>query len=180
MVFTEIKEGDKMILKPDEVKIGIITLSDRASEGIYEDKSGPRTEALVHAYFLQLGWSIHFERMVIPDNGDILKGVTLKMIAENTDIIFTTGGTGIGTRDITPDIIKPMLAKEITGVMEYIRVKYGAEKPAALLSRGVAGVIGKTLIYTLPGSVKAVEEYCDVILPTISHSLLMLNDINAH
>jgi len=180
MVFVEVKEGDKMILKPDEVKIGIITLSDRASEGIYEDKSGPRIEALVHEYFLHLDWNIQFERMIIPDNGDILKGVTLKMIAENTDVIFTTGGTGISSRDITPDIVKPMLEKEITGIMEFIRVKYGSEKPAALLSRSIAGVAGKSLIYVLPGSVKAVEEYCEVILPTISHSLLMLNDINAH
>jgi len=73
-----------------------------------------------------------------------------------------------------------LLDKEIPGIMELIRVKYGMEKPAALLSRGIAGVSGKTLIYCLPGSVKAVNEYCNEILPTIEHSLYMLRGIDNH
>ncbi len=96
------------------------------------------------------------------------------------DIIITTGGTGIGPRDITPDVVKPMLDKEITGIMELIRVKYGQKKHQALLSRSVAGVINKTLIYTLPGSRKAVAEYMDEITPTIMHSIYMLNGIDSH
>ena len=85
------------------------------------------------------------------------------------NIIITTGGTGIGPRDITVETVTPMLTKEIPGIMEYIRIRYGTEKPNALLSRGVAGIIGKSLIYTLPGSVRAVEEYMTEILKTLKH-----------
>ena len=99
---------------------------------------------------------------------------------QDADVIFTTGGTGIGPRDFTPETVRSILDKEIPGIMELIRVKYGMEKPAALLSRGVAGVAGKTLIYTLPGSVKAVSEYCNEILPTIEHSMYMIEGIDSH
>jgi molybdopterin biosynthesis enzyme MoaB len=73
-----------------------------------------------------------------------------------------------------------MLDKEIPGIMELIRVKYGMEKPAALLSRGIAGVADKSLIYCMPGSVKAVAEYCNEILPVVEHSLYMLAGIDNH
>jgi molybdopterin biosynthesis enzyme MoaB len=95
-------------------------------------------------------------------------------------MIFTTGGTGIGPRDITVDVISSLLTKEIPGVMEFIRVKYGAENPAALLSRGKAGISGKSLIYTLPGSLKAVDEYMSEILKTLKHTFLMLYSVDAH
>ncbi len=96
------------------------------------------------------------------------------------DLIFTTGGTGIGKRDITPETIKPLIDKEITGIMELIRVKYGAIKHNALISRSIAGVIGNSLIYSLPGSQKAVEEYMTEIIPTLMHSIFMLHDVKAH
>ena len=73
-----------------------------------------------------------------------------------------------------------MLDREIPGIMEFIRMKHGERLPSALLSRSVAGTIGNTLIYTLPGSVKAVREYTEDILRTLPHSLLMLHGINAH
>ena len=73
-----------------------------------------------------------------------------------------------------------MLDKEIPGIMEMIRMKYGAEKPNALLSRGVAGVVGQSLVYTLPGSVKAVQEYMTEILKTMQHLIFMLHGIDAH
>jgi len=115
---------------------------------------------------------------VIADDAAQLQAEVNK--SETADIIITTGGTGIGPRDITVDVIKPMLQKEIPGIMELIRMKYGAEKPNALISRGVAGVIGNTLIYTLPGSVKAVEEYMTEITKTIRHSIFMLHGLDVH
>jgi len=78
------------------------------------------------------------------------------------------------------DVVKAMLQKEIPGIMELIRARYGAEKPNALLSRSVAGVIGNTLVYTLPGSVKAVEEYMTEITKTIRHSIFMLHGLDLH
>ena len=96
------------------------------------------------------------------------------------NIIITTGGTGIGPRDITIETVAPLLTKEIPGIMEYIRIRYGTEKPNALLSRGVAGIIGKSLIYTLPGSVRAVEEYLTEILKSLKHTIYMQYGIDSH
>ena len=107
-------------------------------------------------------------------------GILLLTSGNSYNIIFTTGGTGIGPRDITVETIIPLLTKEIPGIMEYIRVKYGSEKPNALLSRGVAGLIGTTLIYTLPGSVKAVNEYMEEIFKTLMHALQMIYGIDSH
>ena len=104
----------------------------------------------------------------------------LKSASGIYDIIFTTGGTGIGSRDITVDTLSPLLSKEIPGIMEFIRVKYGMENQNALLSRSVAGIIGKSLIYALPGSVRAVEEYMAEILKTLKHTFYMMYVIDNH
>ena len=165
---------------PREIKITIITLSDRASKGEYADKSGPHIKQLCTTYFSEIKRPVIFDQILIPDDRDHLKALVEMAVAEKADVIITTGGTGIGLRDITPDVIKPLLDKEIPGIMELIRVKYGMEKPAALLSRGLAGLKDQTLIYTLPGSVKAVNEYCKEILPTLEHSLYMIYGIDSH
>jgi molybdenum cofactor synthesis domain-containing protein len=99
---------------------------------------------------------------------------------DGSDFIFTTGGTGIGGRDITVETVSGLLDKQIPGIMELIRVKYGMDKPNALLSRGVAGTMGKTMVYTLPGSVKAVTEYMKEITKTMDHALFMLHGIDQH
>ena len=96
------------------------------------------------------------------------------------DAVFTTGGTGIGPRDITPDVIETMADRLIPGIMEHIRIQFGAEKPNALLSRSIAAVMGQTLVYALPGSVRAVSEYMGEILKTFEHALLMIHGIDAH
>jgi molybdenum cofactor synthesis domain-containing protein len=173
-----VKAGDTLEYLPRIFKVKVITLSDRASAGEYEDRSGPRIVLLMEEFFASIGWKVEIERVVIPDEVSQLQ----QHLKENgnADILITTGGTGIGPRDITVDVVKPLLDKEIPGIMELIRVKYGAEKPNALVSRGVAGVIGETLVYTLPGSVKAVEEYLAEITKTIRHSIFMLNGLDLH
>lgn len=176
----ELKAGDSLIYVPKTIRIQIITLSDRASAGEYADKSGPKIRNLAETYFAGIKRQTSFSYNLIPDNQEQLTATLKAAIAQKVDVIFTTGGTGIGPRDITPETVRPLLDKEIPGIMELIRVKYGSEKPAALLSRGIAGVAGQTLIYTLPGSVKAVTEYCSEILPTIEHSLYMLQSIDSH
>ena len=175
-----LKPGDSFEYHPNVLKVGIVTLSDRASEGIYEDKSGPLLEQLTVQFFQDNGRKVVVEKHIIPDNCEVLERLIVSLTGSGMDLLFTTGGTGIGERDITPDVVKPLLEKEITGIMELIRVKYGMQFPNALVSRGVAGVIGKTLIYTLPGNPKAVKEYFDEICKTIDHSLLMLHGIDSH
>jgi len=164
---------------PGKYKILVITLSDRAYRGEYNDLSGPRIEEILKEFFDKTSTGYSIEKVLLPDNGKMLHDKISEAIRD-FNIIFTTGGTGIGPRDITVETVKPFLSKELPGIMEYIRVKYGAEKPAALLSRSVAGVAGKCLIYTLPGSVKAVEEYMAEILKTLQHTMEMLHGIDTH
>lgn len=161
-------------------KIKVITLSDRAYRGIYSDRSGPIVAELTTDYFNQIGKSAKVEKIIIPDSADELSIVLDESKLDNTDVIITTGGTGIGSRDITVETVQTHIDKEIPGIMEMIRVKYGADKPNALLSRGVAGTMNHSLVYTLPGSVKAVKEYLSEIFKTLDHLLYMIHGIDNH
>jgi molybdopterin adenylyltransferase len=176
----ELVAGDQFYYQPKIIKAKIITLSDRASRGEYEDKSGPLLQKLLEDYYVKEQRKYSIETVVIPDEADSLEALLTEARNNNTDLIFTTGGTGIGSRDITPDVVKKQLDMEIPGIMELIRVKYGMQKPNALLSRGVAGVMDKTLVFTLPGSPKAVNEYCAEIFPILHHAMLMMAGIDGH
>jgi molybdopterin adenylyltransferase len=175
-----LRPGDVIEYHPRVIQVKIITLSDRAYRGEYEDQSGPLLKQLAEEYFLQQGRHCSVEISVLPDEHDLLEGLIRNYVQEKVEIIITTGGTGIGPRDITPDVIRPLLSMEIPGIMEMIRVKYGTQFPNALISRSIAGVISGTLIYTLPGSPKAAREYAGEIFKTIEHSLKMLNQIDSH
>lgn len=164
---------------PDVFEILIITLSDRAFRGEYTDLSGPHVRERVDDFFKSENWKVNITLKLIPDDADILRELIRKG-AEHYNMIITTGGTGIGPRDITVETVTPLLSKQIPGIMELIRVKYGMEKPNALLSRGVAGITGKSVIYTLPGSLKAVDEYMTEILKTLRHTFLMQYGIDSH
>ncbi|MCU0858171.1 MAG: molybdopterin-binding protein [Pontiellaceae bacterium] len=175
-----LKAGDDIAYFPHTLRIGIITLSDRASRGEYDDLSGPQIQRDLEAHFSKRHWNLSCILRLIPDDAAQLKSSLEKLIDASADIIFTTGGTGIGPRDITPDVVAPMLDKPLPGIMEFIRMKYGETIPSALLSRSVAGTIGGTLVYTLPGSVKAVKEYTAEILKALEHALFMIHGINSH
>ena len=164
---------------PDKFEVLIITLSDRAFSGEYQDLSGPRIKEKLSEFFTVQKWVSNIRTALIPDDAESLQNI-IREASESANLIFTTGGTGIGPRDITIEAVKPLLTKEIPGIMEFIRMKYGAEKPNALLSRGVAGITGKSLIYTLPGSVRAVDEYMSEILKTLKHTVLMQHGIDSH
>jgi molybdopterin adenylyltransferase len=164
---------------PEKFKILVITLSDRASGGEYDDLSGPRVREIISEFFTSLNWEYSVDLTLIPDDASVLSEL-LKNASDQYNVVITTGGTGIGPRDITVETVTPLLTKEIPGVMEFIRVKYGTNKPNALLSRGVAGVMGKALVYTLPGSVRAVEEYMSEILKTLKHTVYMQYGIDSH
>ncbi|MCX6255705.1 MAG: MogA/MoaB family molybdenum cofactor biosynthesis protein [Bacteroidia bacterium] len=164
---------------PEKFEVLIITLSDRAQRGDYEDLSGPKLREKISEFFSLVGWDFNINLTLIPDDAAILREL-LKSAAGVYHIVITSGGTGIGPRDITVETVTPLLTKEIPGIMEFIRIKYGTKKPNALLSRGVAGIIGKSLIYTLPGSVRAVEEYMTEILKTLKHTIYMQYGIDTH
>lgn len=168
-----VNTGDPAELIERTFAVHIVTLSDRAAAGDYEDRSGPRIAELVAAKFAGTRWHIAIDRTVIPDDPQMLTKILERDRDEATDVVITTGGTGIGPRDITPEVIFEFADAEIPGVMEYIRIKYGADKPSALLSRSIAAVMGDTLVFALPGSVRAAEEYMTEILKVLEHAVLM-------
>lgn len=172
--------GENLIYKPKIFRCRIITLSNRAASGEYEDKSGPHISHLLEEYFKEKERMFEISYCLIPDDEKQLKSLIEEAVIENFDIVFTTGGTGIGPKDITVDVVKPMLDKEIPGIMEYIRIKYGSQKPQALLSRSIAGLSKNTFVFTLPGSVRACTEYLSEILPQFEHMLNMLHGIDSH
>jgi molybdenum cofactor synthesis domain-containing protein len=176
----KIKPEVRVVYNPKVFKALVITLSDRASSGEYEDRSGPEIKKLLEEYFTAQSRQFDVDRLIIPDDARKLHNTLLGARDSMIDFIFTTGSTGIGMRDIAPETVKPLLDKEIPGIMEWIRFKYGQEKPNAFLSRGVAGVMGQTLVFNLPGSVKAVKEYMAEITKMLQHMVYMLHGIDVH
>ncbi|MCF8368855.1 MAG: MOSC domain-containing protein [Bacteroidales bacterium] len=176
----QIKAGDTVIYKPKVYNIHVITLSDRAYKGEYEDRSGPRIGEILKQFFDEKKNKYDIQHTIIPDDPDALRVLLEKASEDKLDVVFTTGGTGVGPRDFTPEVVSAMIEKEIPGIMESIRIKYGTEKPNALLSRGVAGLMGETFVYALPGSVKAVNEYMEEILKTLRHLFYMLYGLDGH
>lgn len=163
---------------PEKFRVHVITLSDRAHSGSYADLSGPAVVKYVKYAMAAAGWPHDIRQSILPDDAVALRAALME--EPPADLVITTGGTGIGPRDITPDVVRPLLNREMPGIMEQIRVKYGTRNPKALLSRAVAGTIGNTLIYTLPGSVKAVHEYMAEIVKTMEHTFYMLYGIDIH
>lgn len=172
-----VKKGDEVKLIKKELALHVITLSDRAYSGEYEDRSGPEIERIVSEFFKDKRWHVSVKRTVIADKSESLEKLLKKEVSIGTDIIFTTGGTGIGPRDITPDVVLSIADKTIPGIMDIIRLEYGKSNPHALISRSVAVVKDRTLIFTLPGSVKAVNEYMTEINKNIEHLIYMIHGI---
>lgn len=175
-----LRPGDECIVLPRTLRVLIITLSDRAAAGEYADRSGPRIRELLEGFLAGRRWQTSIENVLLPDDVAQLRDRLASAIQAGTDVIFTTGGTGIGPRDITPETVTAVCDRLLPGIMEHVRVKFGAAHPAALLSRSVAGVVGRTQIYALPGSVRAVEEYVGEIIKTLEHAVFMLRGLDVH
>ena len=175
-----VRRGDIVLYEPKVLRFQLITLSDRASRGEYEDRSGPRARQLVEAFIAESRWQGEIETQIMPDDAEQLRDSVRAACQRGVDVILTLGGTGVGPRDITPETVAPLCDKLIPGIMEAIRMKFGQQNKRALLSRGIAGIAGQTLIYTLPGSVRAVEEYIQEILGTLEHLLCMVHAVDSH
>jgi molybdopterin adenylyltransferase len=160
------------------MKIGRITISDRASAGIYEDRSGPEIETVLREVF---GSAVNFESAIVPDEVSLISAA-LKKFADGSkcDLIVTTGGTGISARDVTPEATKLILEKELPGFGEIMRMQSFAKVKTAILSRAVAGVRGKSLIVNLPGKPTAVRECLEILSPAIREGLAHLRGDDPH
>lgn len=156
------------------MRILVITVSDRAFKGIYEDKSGNAMINLLKEYFIKENLIYKIEKIIIPDEYDIILN-TLKENKDNFDIIITTGGTGLSERDVTPEATRDFCKKEVSGISEYLRAESIKETIFASLSRGYAGINDKVFVVNFPGSEKGAIFCANLIIPLLSHIVDMMN-----
>jgi molybdenum cofactor synthesis domain-containing protein len=154
------------------MRIGVLTISDRASSGAMADRGGP---AIVEALA-----SLEHEiaaQLIVPDDRERIAGVlALWADVERLDVVFTTGGTGLGSRDVTPEATLQIADRQVEGIAEAIRSAGLSRLPQAMLSRGVAVQRKNTLIVNLPGSPSGAREGVEVLLPVLEHAVLMMGD----
>lgn len=155
------------------VKIGIITVSDRASEGKYEDLSGPAIIGTLNEYLTTHWEPVH---QVIPDEQYLIES-TLKQMAdkEKCCLIVTTGGTGPAPRDVTPEATEAICDKMMPGFGELMRQVSLQYVPTAILSRQTAGIRGGSLIINLPGKPKSIRECLDAVFPAVPYCIDLIN-----
>lgn len=148
----------------------ILCVSDRCSKGICEDKSGPLIKELLSS----VGKTKEY--LIVPDEkAEIEKALIYLCDDVKADVVFTTGGTGLAPRDVTPEATLSVIEKNTPGISEAIRQKSLEITPKAMLSRAVSGIRGQTLIINLPGSPKAVKESIEVVLPVLAHAVETLS-----
>ena len=146
-------------------KAGVLVISDSVYEGKKEDKAGKTIKKELEKLGINL-----IDYRVVPDEPEMIREVVLEWCNSGFDLVLTTGGTGLSPRDRTPEAIEPLLERKIPGIMEGAR-QYGFERtPYAMLSRGIAGVRGKTLIITLPGSSRGAKESMQALFPYVLHA----------
>ena len=154
----------------EPIRAGVVTVSDKASAGEREDASGPLLADLLR----KMGAEI-VRQTVVPDEADeITRALTNLTDLVQVDLAVTTGGTGLTPRDVTPEATRALIEREVPGLAEALRFDGYHKTPLAVLSRGVAGIRGKTLIINLPGSPKAVREGMETLTPILPHNIRML------
>lgn len=148
----------------------VVTVSDRSAAGERSDGGGP----IAVSHLRSRGFECA-DAMIVPDGADSVSGALRSGIADGARVIITTGGTGVGPRDLTPEGTREVLEREVPGIAEELRRAAAAALPAGMLSRGLSGVAGGALIVNLPGSPSAVREGMPIILSVADHVVAQLD-----
>lgn len=153
---------------PDGARAAVVTVSDRSHSGERPDTSGP----LLAGLLTDLGFVVA-DVVVVPDEAPAV-AAAVRAAAAESDLVVTTGGTGLSPRDVTPEAVLPLLDRQVPGLAEALRQENRAAVPTTILSRGVAGTVGRCLVVTLPGSTGGVRDGVAVLAPVLGHAVAQL------
>jgi molybdenum cofactor biosynthesis protein B len=156
--------------RPAGARGRVITVSDRSHAGARHDASGPLCADLLRECGFEVG-----DVVVVPDDRDEIVAALQDAVAAGVDVVLTTGGTGFGPRDVTPEATRAVLDREAPGLVEAIRQENRAAMPTTILSRAVAGVAGRTVVVNLPGSTGGVRDGMRVLAPVLGHAVEQLH-----
>jgi molybdopterin adenylyltransferase len=151
------------------IRAGVITASTKGARGERADESGPAMREVLEAN----GIDVAFTDLVIDDVDAIATSIEAA-IAAGANVVLTTGGTGLSPNDVTPEATRRVIEREVPGIAEAIRARSLPKTPHGMISRGIAGTIGRALVVNLPGSPRAVRESLEVVLPVLSHAVELL------
>jgi len=164
------------VIPRSAVQAAVLTISDRCSQGLAEDTAGPAVAAMIREKILG---NVAVEQ-ILPDDEPRISEELRNMASRSIDLILTVGGTGVAVRDRTPEATRAVIDRELPGVAEAMRAASLRVTPHAMLSRGVAGTIGRSIIVNLPGSLKGAVENLEVVLPVLRHAVDQLRGDLAH
>ena len=153
----------------------VITVSDRAATGVYEDRSGPLAAVLL----ADAGYEVA-PVVVVPDDVGAITAALHGAVGDGVELVVTTGGTGISPRDVTPEATLRVVDRTIPGIAEALRAETRDRVPTSVLSRGIAGVVRRTLVVNLPGSTGGVRDGVAVLVPILAHALAQLRGEGDH
>jgi len=160
------------IHKPMQIHTGLITVSDRASKGLYDDLGGPALKKAAEGY----GWNVQTEALVPDEKRDIQRAIR-EQIAKGCELILTTGGTGVALRDVTPEAVREMAVRELPGFGEVMRLESLKITRNAILSRNLAAVVEKTLVICLPGKPSGAVECLGFVAGAVPHCVEVLQEV---
>ncbi|ETA02016.1 molybdenum cofactor biosynthesis protein [Frankia sp. CcI156] len=160
---------------PAGARARVITVSDRAYRGIYADRSGP----LLVAGLVELGFEVG-AATIVPDGRDEIVAALRSAVADGVDLVVSTGGTGLGPRDVTPEATREVIERAVPGLAEALRAAGRETVPAAMLSRGLVGTVAATLVVNLPGSTGGVRDGLGVLAGVVGHAVAQLRGADDH
>ena len=155
-----------------QIQVGIISVSDRATQGVYDDAGGPALKEAVAGH----GWEVAAEA-VVPDEIRDIQRALREQVNKGCHLILTTGGTGVAPRDVTPEAVREMAVRELPGFGEVMRIESMKITPNAILSRNLAAVIDSALVICLPGKPKGAVECLGFVAGAIPHCIKVLQEV---